>query len=163
MLIILPYRTQKRIIYACSIDYALCAQLTPEKKNAKLRNLIPFYEADKLLALEQYTITQKAIKTRSGNYKGKYYFALETKNYNIKLISCSEAIKALEKAFSNNIIEEPKPITLPKLYIALTSIYLGPRNIYILTPWRTWAIEKAPAKIRVKRIIISNNIALLMP
>jgi len=163
MLIILPYSTTKRYIYACSSDYALCAQLILKNKYAKLRNLIPFYEADRLIAIEGYSLKHRIMETKTGNQYGKYYFALETKNYSLETISCSQAIEILEKTFSNNIIEEPKPITLPKLYIAITRIYLKPRHIYILTPWHVWALEKTPAKVKVKRIIISNSIALLMP
>jgi len=171
MLIILPLDSYTKRIYACSTDYALCARLIAKDSRAKLKKLIPFSEAEYLIAIERYSI-EAAIRSRricpplepcyEAQY-GEYIFRLGNGARNYIEISCKEAIEDLEKAFSNNIIREPRPRKAQEAYRLIRQVYPEAKHIYILTPWRTWTIEKAPNMIKIRRIIISNSIALLMP
>jgi len=171
MLLILPLDTYTKRIYACSSDYALCARLITKDSRAILRKIVPFNEAEYLIGIKRYRV-EAAIKSRKicpplepcqETQHGEYIFRVGNGARNYTKISCKKAIEDLEKAFINNILEEPKPRKALEAYKLIKQFYPEARHIYILTPWRTWTIEKAPEIIKIRKIIISNSIALLMP
>jgi len=145
----------------------MCSYLYTANRDAKIKEFIPFFEADHIIAIEGYTVESiiKSRSTRSGQEKayGSYRFRLTSGSYVMRKISCGEAIKLFEEYFGGYIIKERNLVDPLKAYESLKDVIGWSFKPYVLTPWHVWVLEKVPKGVKVRRFIISNNVIVMMP
>jgi len=159
MLLIFPYSSATKMLYGCSTKYEMCARVAVVNDKAKIRNLVPFFESDYLLGVDNYKVELMLSRANSGYYR----FRLNGGSYNLSKVSCSEAIKMIEKAFASYIITEPKPVDPFRAAELIDAAIKWRHKTYVLLPWHIWVLDNVPKGVKIRRIIISNNVVILMP
>jgi len=138
----LPYKNNKKYIYALEVNKYLLGLLKLQKTNSKIKSIIPFGYSDKLPFISKYSIT-------SDNK-----FKLTSSNQKIHFIRASYLRSKIIKDLYFLIIEEKKKRKPSEIFNFYQWFDKKVYNYYTITNGYIYASGFEPSSLTAKKFVV---------